>query len=120
MDNALRAMLRARDKSVELIRTDPLDLQALDSELAKIRLSNMQAQESFHRVIHSAASKLNNNEREFLAHILRDSPPGRGGPMGALGPPGAPPWMDNGLPRPDDNGKHEFPEPVPAHPNESP
>jgi uncharacterized membrane protein len=100
MDAAIRAMIDARTASEALLLADPVDTKALDAQLAQMRASNMQAQEAFHRVIQAAAAKMTLDQRRTLTHILRDAPPGHIGPMGAFGPPGNPPWMDDRSPGP--------------------
>jgi uncharacterized membrane protein len=99
-EKAISDMVQARDKSVSLLRANPLDLQALDEELAKTRAANSEAQESFHRVVHAAAQQLDPAGRELLSEILKHAPPGNVGPHGPLGPPGDAPWRrksSNGL-----------------------
>jgi uncharacterized membrane protein len=108
-EKALSDMVVARDKSVTLIRATPLDVTALDGELAKMRAANMAAQESFHRVIRTAAQQFDQPERDRLSNILRDAPPGHGGPHGPLGPPHDAPWMPG--PQPPVYMPGEHPEP---------
>jgi uncharacterized membrane protein len=107
-EKAIKDMTEARSKSVTLIRSNPLDLDALDKELVNMRAANSEAQESFHRVVRSAAQQLDPAGRDLLAGILRMAPPGAGGPLGPLGPPSKAPWA------------HDAPEPPILLPGELP
>jgi uncharacterized membrane protein len=75
LDAALREMFEAREKSVELLRAEKLDIAALDAAGAAMRSGNDKAMASFHRAIKSVAESLSTTERQNLARILDRGPP---------------------------------------------
>ncbi len=75
LDAALREMFEAREKSVELLRAEKLDIAALDAAGAAMRAGNDKAMASFQRAIKSVAESLSTTERQNLARILDRGPP---------------------------------------------
>lgn len=91
MTEALKAMMDSRAKTVDMIRAEKIDPDALDGEFLAMRAANDKAMISFQRAIKAAALKLEPEQRAALSKMLDREPPGRKGRMGALGPPMGPP-----------------------------
>ena len=80
--NAMRDAADARRESVTILNDDPLDMAKLEAAMARLRTSSSAAQESFHRTLRDAASKLNGPQRAVLARMLERAPDRMGNPRG--------------------------------------
>lgn len=106
MDVAVKDWVQARRKTVQALRTQPLDKAALETSLADLRAKATAAQVVYHRIVLRAASELPVEERALLGPILNASPnrfnmdsPGMGQPR--MPPPGGMPSM---MPPPGEGG----------------
>lgn len=101
LDKAMKDIVEARRESEAVLRADPLDLDKLDAAMARLRTSSGALQESFHRALRDAATKLTGPQRSTLGRMLERAPTGRirsGGPISNAvvdivnrSPPGPPP-----------------------------
>jgi uncharacterized membrane protein len=89
MEQAVKAWVASRRKTVQVLRAEPLDKAALDLALADMRAKTVAAQEVYHRVVSQAAPELSAEERVLLARIL-NAGPNRFGTGAVLDTPGGP------------------------------
>ena len=119
MDQAVRDWVQARRKTVQALRTQPLDKAALEASLADLRAKATAAQVVYHRIVLQAAPELSVEERGLLGPILNASPnrfstgmdsPGMGGQPRMMPLPGNMPSM---MPPPGEGGAMAGPPPAP-------
>ena len=75
LSEAMRATRAAQDESAAIVRRDPLDLDALDAALTRIRAGQDATLVSLHRAMRSAGAKLDPQGREMVAQLLENAPP---------------------------------------------
>lgn len=74
LEQAARAWVQSRRKTVQVLRAQSLDKVALEAALADMRAKTTAAQEVYHRVVVQAAPELSAEERVLLGPILNASP----------------------------------------------
>ena len=74
MEEALKAFVETRRKTMQLLRAEKLDAPALEAAMADMRAKTTAAQEIYHRVIMKAAPQLSPQERVLLARVLNAAP----------------------------------------------
>jgi hypothetical protein len=75
---AVRTTREAQDEAAAIVRMDPLNLDRLDTALARVRAGDEALLTALHRALRSAAAKLDPKSRDVVADVIENAPPAGG------------------------------------------